>query len=91
MSVSLRVENRQVVARLEADAPVVREWLHSNQALLRGGLAEHHLTLDRIEVSEPAAPRESNARGREQQPSDRRQPRPRGPRPDGGEPFEVVA
>ena len=38
LSVSLRVESGQVVARLEADAPAVREWLQANHATLRSAL-----------------------------------------------------
>ena len=51
LTVSLRVERGQVVARLQADAPAVREWLQTNQHALHDGLAEHDLTLDRLEVA----------------------------------------
>src|SRR5690606_33654394 len=53
MAVRIRVERGQVVASVEADAPVVREWLQSNQHLLRQSLAGQQLTLDRLDVSEP--------------------------------------
>ena len=55
VSVSLRVEDGQVVARLQAEAPIVREWLQSNQASLRQSLAEQHLTLHRLEITEPSS------------------------------------
>ena len=51
LSVAMRVERGQVVARVQAEAPVVREWLHSNQDTLRAGLAEHQLRLDRLEIA----------------------------------------
>lgn len=53
MTVRVKVEQGQVVARVEADAPVVREWLQSNQHVLRQSLAGQQLTLDRLEVHEP--------------------------------------
>jgi hypothetical protein len=51
LSVAMRVDRGVVVARLQADAPQVREWLHANADTLRAGLAEHHLRLDRLEIS----------------------------------------
>jgi flagellar hook-length control protein FliK len=89
VTVSIRVERGQVVARVEADAPVVREWLQSNQATLRHGLAEQNLTLDRLEVTEPPESRDADRRGSRQNPDEqpRRQPR----RPLDEDAFEVVA
>ena len=51
LSVAMRVDRGVVVARLQADAPQVREWLHANQDSLRRGLVEHHLRLDRLEIA----------------------------------------
>jgi flagellar hook-length control protein FliK len=92
MSVAIRVDQGQVVARLQADSPAVRDWLQANQHWLRHGLAEQQLTLDRLEISDmPSAGREperrdgDGRRGQEQTP-------PRRPRtPDGAPRFEVVA
>jgi flagellar hook-length control protein FliK len=90
MTVTLRVERKQVVARVEADTPVVREWIQSNQAVLRNSLAEHQLTLDRIEIAEPGESREPADRRRDQHAPDR-QPRPRSRRAQTSGRFEVVA
>ena len=92
MTVRIRVDQGQVTARVEADTPVVREWLQSNQHVLRQSLAGQQLTLDRLEVHEPP---ESNG-GRQEDPSEREQDRrqqrdQRRRRPDTGELFEVVA
>jgi len=89
VTVSVRVERGQVVARVEADAPVVREWLQSNQASLRSGLAEHHLSLDRLEVSEPRDSRDPERKGQRQTPEEQPQRRPR--RTPLDDSFEVVA
>ena len=92
LTVSVKVEQGAVVARLQADTAVAREWLQANQQLLRQGLADHHLTLARLEIAEPA--RESG-RGGSRQPGDqpaRDQRPPRRPRtPDTGETFDIVA
>lgn len=62
LSVAMRVDRGVVVARLQADAPQVREWLHANQDTLRTGLAEHHLRLDRLEIAATDDARESENR-----------------------------
>lgn len=92
LTVALRVEQGQVVARLEADTPAVREWLQNNQGLLRGSLAEQNLTLNRLEVAEPHDGRDARERGDAQGSSrDPRQQRRQPRRDDNGELFEVVA
>jgi flagellar hook-length control protein FliK len=92
VSVRVRVEQGQVVARVEAEAAVVREWLQANQHVLRQSLAGQQLTLDRLEVN---APRESADADRERQPSRRdEQPHQRQPqrrRNSSSELFDVVA
>ena len=92
MSVRIRVDNGQVTARVEADAPVVREWLQNNQHLLRQSLAGQQLTLDRLDVREPPATQDNGRRdGSPERERDAPQQRPRRRRPDTGELFEVVA
>jgi hypothetical protein len=59
LSVAMRVDRGVVVARLQADAPQVREWLHANADTLRAGLAEHHLRLDHLEIAATDDARES--------------------------------
>jgi hypothetical protein len=91
VSVSLRVEDGQVVARLQAETPAVREWLQTNQASLRQSLAEMHLTLQRLEITEPPAEARHDER-RERptgQPRDEQFAR-RSRRDDTGETFDVV-
>ena len=91
VTVSVRVERGQVVARVEADAPVVREWLQNNQVTLRQGLAEHNLTLDRLEVAKPPESRDADRRGDRQAPDEQPHRRPpQRPRSD-EDAFEVVA
>lgn len=90
VTVSVRVDRGQVVARVEADAPVVREWLQSNQATLRHGLAEQNLALDRLEVSEPRESRDAERRGQRDTP-DQQQPQRRPRRAPLDDTFEVVA
>jgi flagellar hook-length control protein FliK len=92
MSVRIRVDQGQVTARVEADAPVVREWLQNNQHLLRQSLAGQQLTLDRLEVHEPPPSSDQGRReGTSQREQDASQQRQRRRRPDTGELFEVVA
>jgi len=91
LTVSVRVDHGQVVARLQADTPIVREWLQANQQLLRQSLGEHNLTLSRLEVSEPGDARPGTSRDgkNDGEPSDGRQTR-RPRTPETGETFEVV-
>jgi flagellar hook-length control protein FliK len=92
LTVSVHVDQGQVVARLSADTAVVREWLQANEHMLRQSLADQHLTLTRLEVSEPSAesrqraPRDGNG-----QPSSDERPARRPRTPDTGETFDVVA
>jgi len=93
LTVSVHVDQGQVVARLSADTAVVREWLQANEHVLRQNLANQHLTLTRLEVGEPSAesrqraPRDGN---NGQAPSEER-PARRPRTADTGETFDVVA
>lgn len=90
LKVSIKVEQGQVTARLEAEVPVVREWLQSNQALLRTSLAEQNLMLDRLEVAEPRDTRDSEER--QQHKEERPKPQSsRRRRSETRDVFEVVA
>lgn len=94
LSVSLRVEAGQVVARLEATVPAVREWLQANQASLRVALADHHLELDRLEVSEPLADPDARRGDRDDRPREHPSDHERSRRQSSSDPtgarFEVV-
>jgi flagellar hook-length control protein FliK len=50
VTVSLRVEQGSVEARITAANPVVAEWLQANHETLREGLQASGLTLDRLQV-----------------------------------------
>lgn len=91
VTISIRVEEGQVLARVQAESPAVREWLQANQSLLRHQLSEQQLTLDRLEVSEPSESQEPDSRGSDerQQQEQRRARRPR--QGDEFQTFEVVA
>jgi flagellar hook-length control protein FliK len=94
LSITVRVEQGQVNARLQAESPVVREYLQSHQNLLRDSLADQQLTLGKFEVAEPPAESrhgerrssEERAFAGDRQPQRRRQPSPGTP----FESFEVV-
>ncbi|MEO8071029.1 MAG: flagellar hook-length control protein FliK, partial [Acidobacteriota bacterium] len=75
LSVSVRVEDGEVVARLQASQAGVREWLHANQSSLRQGLAEHNLTLTRLEVTDQPAESRDSRPSDGQQPQGGRRPR----------------
>jgi hypothetical protein len=92
LNVSIRVDQGQVIARLEAEVPAVREWLQTNQTWLRSSLADQNLTLDRLEIADMASVRDEQRRGEDGSRQHREeQPRPRRRRPETGELFEVVA
>jgi flagellar hook-length control protein FliK len=57
ITIAIRVEGGGVTASLESDRPAVREWLLGHESLLRQGLANQGLQLERLViVSEPARP-----------------------------------
>lgn len=91
VTISIRVEEGQVLARVQAESASVREWLQNNQNVLRHQLAEQQLTLDRLEVAEPAESQEPKQHGSGQRPpqDQRRARRPR--QDDEFQTFEVVA
>jgi len=94
LRVSIRVEQGQVVARMEADSPVVREWLQANHNLLRQQLGDQNLTLNRLEIHEPSEPNSTPRERREStddQASQDGRPQRRRREPDANERFEVVA
>jgi flagellar hook-length control protein FliK len=93
LSVSIRLDGGQVVARLQADAPAVREWLQTNQRTLQDQLAEHQLKLTRFEVVSPGEdtkdPSGKDTREQHDEAQGRHGRRPK--RQEQGESFEVVA
>ncbi len=49
LSITVRVDQGQVTARVQAESPVVREYLQSHQGMLRDSLADQQLTLGKFE------------------------------------------
>ena len=91
VTIALRVEQGVVTAHVSAATSEVRAWLTANEAVLREGLRDQGLTLERLVVSdEPAADVRKDAqsrRERDQAPPDE-QPRQR-PRRETGT-FEIT-
>ena len=76
LSVAMHVDRGVVVARVQSDAPQVREWLHANRDTLRAGLAEHQLRLDHLEITAT-----DDARGSENREAGQRDDREPPPHP----------
>jgi len=76
VTVSLRVEAGQVSATVQAELPAVRQWLESQEAALREGLAQQGLDLGRLVVTPDGRQAGKGT------PEDGRPPRPRHPRRD---------
>ena len=95
LSITVRVDHGQVTARVQAESPVVREYLQSHQGMLRDSLADQQLTLGKLEIAAPPAEsRDGERRSGEERAShgDRQSPRRRQPSPNTPfEPFDVVA
>jgi flagellar hook-length control protein FliK len=92
LSVSMRVENGQVVARLQAESPAVREWLQANRQLLQDSLAAQDLRLDRFDVTPPGEEFRDAADREERRQYEAAAGKPRRPRrTETGAGFEVVA
>ena len=91
LTVTVKVEQGAVVARMQADTPAVREWLQQNQDTLRARLSDQDLRLDRLDV----AATEESAESRQDADARRRDAhadeRPRRRRPSSSATFEVVA
>jgi flagellar hook-length control protein FliK len=69
VAISLRVEqNGGVTAHVQADASDVRSWISANEPLLRQGLTEQGLTLDRLVVAQEKEEATSDHEGRKRQP-----------------------
>lgn len=98
LTVAVKVERGAVTASLHAETPAVRQWIESNEASLRQGLAEHGLLLDKLTILDEApqpesAPQDRRERAREEQSrhEQSRRQTPRRPRPEAGTAtFEVV-
>ena len=72
VSISLRVDGRNVSASVQAEAAGVREWLRAQEESVRSGLAEHGLQLERFVVDRDG--RQQHHEQAEEQPQ-RRAPR----------------
>lgn len=63
MTVGIRVDGASVTASLAAANPEVREWMRTNEAMLRQALADQGLQLDRLVIVEEDAPASSDDGG----------------------------
>jgi flagellar hook-length control protein FliK len=88
VSIALRVEDGVVTATLRAENAQVRAWMEANESLLRDSLASQGLSLDRLLVTDERIADQHSADRREQQEQQQRE-RPR-PRPEHTAAFEVV-
>lgn len=91
LTISLKVENGGVTAQLAASSQDVRQWIESNEQMLRQSLAQHDLRLDKLVVlEEESAPsrREDGDRQPDGHGQEQRRPRRR-PEADSAT-FEVV-
>ena len=91
LTVNVRIDRDVVSATVIAETPAVREWLRANEALLRQGLSEQGLRLDKLEIAEPAA--ETPRDDQESRDRSRRDEQPRQPKRHDAEGavFDVVA
>lgn len=89
LTVSLRIEQGAVSAELAASSPEVRQWIEANEALLRQGLAQQDLRLERLVVAKDDPPA-SQKREQEAEPRDRQEPKRRSRRSPSDATFEVV-
>lgn len=90
LTISLKVENGNVVAHLAAATPEVRQWIESNEATLRQGLALHDLKLERLVVTEDEPATASGGESDTAEQYERRQSTPRRRPRTTDATFEVV-
>jgi hypothetical protein len=90
VSIALRVEGGTVTATLHAENPQVRAWMEANEPLLRQGLSDQGLSLDRLLISGERLSEERLSERRRQQQQEQQPPaRQKSRRADAGT-FEVV-
>jgi len=86
LNITLRVEQNQVTATIQADVPAVRSWIESHEASLRQALSEQGLHLAKLVVHEDGQQASKDEQNDERR---RRQPRRRSWR-DEDATFEVL-
>ena len=90
VQVNVRVEQGAVSASVQAETPLVREWIAANREELTHTLSQQGLKLEKLDVAE--APKEQQARdnGRDSRQPQREPARPRrDERPSGVDTFEI--
>jgi flagellar hook-length control protein FliK len=88
VSISLRVDQQSVSATVHAEVAAVRQWLESQEASLRSGLAEQGLHLEKFVVREDPQQQQQQA---DQEEARRRNRQARRQRDNEGEPrFEIT-
>jgi flagellar hook-length control protein FliK len=86
LNITLKVEQNQVTATIQADVASVRAWIESHESSLRQALSEQGLQLAKLVVQEDGQQASKDEQGSDQP---RRQPRRRSWR-DGEATFEVL-
>ncbi|MGE3508780.1 MAG: flagellar hook-length control protein FliK [Vicinamibacterales bacterium] len=89
LTISLKVEQGAVIAYLAASQSDVRQWIESNESLLRHTLAQHDLRLERLVVTEDEPDRPSEHGSRREAQDDQRPPSRRR-RSESDATFDVV-
>jgi flagellar hook-length control protein FliK len=78
LSIDIRVDHGAVTAVLDASSASVRQWLEGHEPLLRQGLSDQGLTLDRLVIKQD--PPQPSMSGGQQQGQEREEPQRRQPR-----------
>jgi len=87
LNITLKVENGQVTATIQAEVPAVRHWIESHESSLRQALLDQGLELNRLIVHPDGEASSGEAHDQE---APRRHPRPQSWR-DESMTFEVLA
>jgi flagellar hook-length control protein FliK len=91
VTIAIAVHHGAVTASIAAESPAVRQWVETNEGLLREKLAEQGLHLERLTVSHDEAPPEPGSRDRRRSRDEEPEAPTRRHRPDGDAPrFEIV-
>lgn len=90
LTISLKVEQGAVIAHLAASQSDVRQWIESNESLLRHTLAQHDLRLERLVVTEDEQPGRPSEHESRREAQDDRRPPSRRRRAESDATFEVV-
>jgi flagellar hook-length control protein FliK len=89
MTVGVQVDGASVIASLHASNSDVREWIRTNEGMLRQALAEQGFNLERLVVVEDEPAESTGGQSRREQEDAEQRPR-RNPRPAAQGSFEAL-